>query len=345
MSFDVTSALAARISEISKLVHFDILPDPQVWLFPTFKPPLPCPFASEFLTSFYFYTLRGMVPVVFAMVYFSSVHLLNNLIVKRQKTLGVKVAPFAITKTRGFKLFVLAHNIGLCAYSLWTLVGMTSTMYKVYLNFKEGLGNFKHFNRGEIFWEAVCDIDKGIWFNNAEQNIKGLGFYAFWFYISKFYEIVDTIIILLKGKEASLLQSYHHSGAMLSMWSGVRLASPPIWIFVCFNSFIHSVMYFYFTLSCLHVRVPKFAKQILTSLQIFQFIFGGSLAVVHLFLKYFDTHELVFRSCIANSDQALAIWINVIYLTPLTMLFAAFWINSYAKKPAPKLAAKSKKIN
>lgn len=71
---------------------------------------------------------------------------------------------------------------------------------------------------------------------------EGLAFYGWLFYLSKFYEVVDTFIILAKGRKSSLLQTYHHAGAMLSMWAGIRYMSPPIWMFVLVNSGIHAIM-------------------------------------------------------------------------------------------------------
>lgn len=71
---------------------------------------------------------------------------------------------------------------------------------------------------------------------------EGLAFYGWLFYLSKFYEVVDTMIILLKGKKSSFLQTYHHAGAMLCMWAGIRYMSPPIWMFVFVNSGIHTIM-------------------------------------------------------------------------------------------------------
>ena len=71
---------------------------------------------------------------------------------------------------------------------------------------------------------------------------EGLAFYGWLFYISKFYEMVDTAIILTKGKKSSVLQTFHHAGAMLCMWAGIRYMSPPIWMFVCINSFLHTIM-------------------------------------------------------------------------------------------------------
>ena len=71
---------------------------------------------------------------------------------------------------------------------------------------------------------------------------EGLAFYGWIFYLSKFYEVLDTLIILAKGKFSSTLQTYHHAGAMMCMWSGMRYMSPPIWIFCFVNSGIHAMM-------------------------------------------------------------------------------------------------------
>lgn len=96
-------------------------------------------------------------------------------------------------------------------------------------------------------------------------------------------------------------------------------------------------MYFYFTLSCLHIRVPQVFKKLLTSMQITQFVVGGSIAVLHSFVWIIDTSKIVgaehmeLVNCISTPEKALPLLINVAYLTPLTALFAAFYIESYFK--------------
>ncbi|KAL6452994.1 elo-1 Elongation of long chain fatty acids protein 1 [Candida maltosa Xu316] len=184
----------------------------------------------------------------------------------------------------------------------------------------------------------MCDAKNGVFSRTLSKdgtNILNLEVFGWLFYISKFYEVIDTIIILLKGKPSSLLQSYHHAGAMLGMWAGIRYQSPPIWIFVVFNSFIHTLMYFYFSLSCLNIRVPKIFKKMLTSLQIAQFVIGGSVAVLHGFISILDSSDAEnskWIGCISSPGQALTVSINVFYLMPLTALFTAFYIESYLSK-------------
>jgi hypothetical protein len=338
-----------------KLVKFG-LPDTSVWTFPQATTPMPpSPFENELLTSLFNFSMKFSTPMTIALVYFSSVHIINPIIIKRQKAKyllknekidkdsRVPPAPYAISQTPLFRLFVLLHNVFLCVYSIWTFVGMTSSIGRTMSLFKRDIlpelfDNSQPFKKLEVFFQSVCDSKNGLF---SRQEYHNLEIFGYWFYISKFYEVLDTIIILLKGRPSSLLQSYHHSGAMMCMWAGVRFQSPPIWIFVVFNSFIHSLMYFYFSLSCLHIKVPNAFKRALTSLQITQFIIGGSIAILHAFVFYIDTavdpevvgkENMKLISCISSPDQAIPVLLNVAYLAPLTALFGAFYIESYLKR-------------
>ncbi len=62
---------------------------------------------------------------------------------------------------------------------------------------------------------------------------EGLAFYGWIFYLSKFYEVLDTFIILAKGKLSSTLQTYHHAGAMMCMgWHALHVG-PHLDVRVC----------------------------------------------------------------------------------------------------------------
>jgi hypothetical protein len=318
------------------------LPTSNLFTLPTFDTPIaPCPIDKEWVKQVYYWSLDPKTPITIALVYFVSVHLINNMVIKRQikkfqnsekkkntntnnnnnknngsiisKSNGeinikkLPPAPLSFSLKWYFKLFVLFHNIFLCGYSIWTFVTMLDLIHLDYHQF------FYNVCSNEIFLKA-------------HYNLTYLGWL---FYLSKFYEIIDTLIILIKGRPSSLLQSYHHAGAMMCMWSGIRYQAPPIWIFVLFNSFIHSLMYGYFTVSCLKITVPIIVKRVLTTLQICQFVIGGSLALFHSMLQYYNEDWI---DCIQNGDQALTLIINVGYLAPLTMLFAKFYIESYLKR-------------
>lgn len=79
----------------------------------------------------------------------------------------------------------------------------------------------------------------------------------------------------------------------------------------------------------------------MTTAQITQFIVGGGSALLHLFVYYkFPTSSIKsavaskaepWVPCLDTSAQAFAVWFNVIYLTPLTYLFARFFVRSYLR--------------
>lgn len=348
------------------LIKWNFFPDMNTFGIPNFNKPIPdwpFNFKNSFLQNvFYPVSLNGFTAISIAITYFLLVHYFNKIVLNRQieifkiensneklpKNLKkLKSVPYKIATTRIFKYLVLVHNIFLCVYSVWTFIGFTKTFNQIgYKIFPILLENVKSspLSKTELFWQCICntnDLDNNIWANLDDYNLKGLTFYGYLFYLSKYYEILDTVIILLKGRPSSLLQSYHHSGAILCMWSGVRYMSSPIWIFVEFNSFIHSLMYFYFSLSCLKIKLPAWFKPCLTSLQILQFVVGGSLAFIHLFVGYYDSINGGFNSCIATSEEAMAVYMNVFYLMPLTMLFGAFYIESYRKKKSMTLSKKA----
>ncbi|CAG8447403.1 5018_t:CDS:2 [Diversispora eburnea] len=171
-------------------------------------------------------------PIVFASLYALSISILNpksnnvSRIVAIQK--GIK--PTNVRKSgKLMTVFVFLHNLALCTFSVMTFLSVTPTFLK---NF------YKH---RDSFTDAFCDRDGCFWED-------ALGYWD--------YEIIDTIIILLKGRRSSFLQTYHHFGAMITMWSGIKFKAAPIWIFVIFNSFIHSIMYAYYAATGIGFNPP-----------------------------------------------------------------------------------------
>ncbi|VVT48869.1 uncharacterized protein SAPINGB_P001990 [Magnusiomyces paraingens] len=325
------SSIPSKGSSYISAPNFDAFKLPVGLALPQGPPP------GTLFASWFSFFMDIRVPIAIAGIYATLVHIANHF----RRT---NKEPLAFTKTKAFKWLVLAHNMGLCIYSAWTCAGMSAAIYRTVFELSKAaigastdpdtlaqyvagnatlLGSSSGRTSGS-FWRSLCDINDGIW----EQ---GLSYYGFFFYLSKFYEVFDTVIILAKGRQSSLLQTYHHAGAMLSMWAGIRFASPPIWIFVVFNSLIHTIMYFYYTLSALKVSVPRLLKRALTTAQICQFVFGGSFAVLHMFVYYFNPSTGKYCPCLETPGQLFALVFNVVYLAPLTYLFVNFWIESYVR--------------
>ncbi|BFZ53070.1 hypothetical protein PYCC9005_000093 [Savitreella phatthalungensis] len=217
-------------------------------------------------------------------------------------------APSRVSKTGIFKWLCVIHNAALALYSMWTFARAFPIVAA-------------RFSRTDIpIQQRICS-------NRRELFDAGLENLTYLFYLSKFYEVIDTAIILLKGKASPLLQTYHHAGAMITMFAGAKYYATPIWLFVVFNSFIHSIMYVYYTCSTVRLPFPRVLKKSLTTLQITQFLVGGSWAALHLVFKPENG-----TSCLPDAGAKLATWLNLIYLMPLTVLFVQFFIREYSRK-------------
>ncbi|KAL2886362.1 Elongation of very long chain fatty acids protein 3 [Ceratocystis lukuohia] len=255
--------------------------------------------------SWWVSVLDARVPVTIAVVYAITAKALTSYNLSRNKQ------PWAISKTRAFKVFVVLHNVFLAVYSAWTFVNMAGAMHRAIAgpNGPNGItatiDSFCQIN-------GVPGFDGGVFFNEETGKYatlgnnagidpatgrpsryatgrlwnEGLAFYGWWFYLSKFYEVLDTVIILAKGKPSSTLQTYHHAGAMMCMWAGIRWMAPPIWLFVVYNSLIHSLMYTYYTVTAFNIRVPMVIKRSLTTMQITQFLVGVVCAMSYAFVAY-----------------------------------------------------------
>ena len=241
---------------------FKFPPSPEPETVPV--PPSWAPLAPLFSISDSTYqsALSITLPLTFAAIYASAVIAITHLNKQRAHK------PWAISKTRPFFAIVVAHNLLLTVFSAWVFYGVNRAVGRSFvspfgagglagtvdslckLHGSPGLGNAVVFNTTSVAWTSVRNMRstfKG--FTGTPKGTdtgriwnEGLAFYGWLFYISKYYEVVDTLIILAKGKESSLLQTYHHAGAILCMWAGIRWMSPPIWSFVAVNSFIHTLM-------------------------------------------------------------------------------------------------------
>ena len=300
-------------------VKFSLLPQHLLRFPPASEPQtLPVPpdhssFAHPFAIPPHIYNtlLDVRIPLTIAAVYAVTAVYLNKVNADRRRKNGGKPKPWAISQTYAFFVFVLAHNIFLAAYSLWTCAGLIYAVTTSWpgwngpyglagavdafckINGPRGLGDATTYNESGGAWGVTNKLihlgADGLTPDSTDVGRiwnEGLAFYGWLFYVSKFYEVVDTLIIIAQGKKSSFLQTYHHAGAMMCMWAGIRYMAPPIWMFVMVNSGIHGLMYAYYSASTLSIKVPKIVKQTITTLQIVQFVVGASFAFSHLLVAY-----------------------------------------------------------
>jgi hypothetical protein len=262
--------------------------------------------------------LNPLYPLVGSLFYFGGIIVFKR-ICRLLKTDGTSPQ---------FAAFVFMHNLALCIYSAWTFI----------YGWKIQLDSFQ--NRG--LFPTWCDYGEVSWNN-------GMGYFMWLFYLSKYYEFIDTLILIVKGKNPPFLQEYHHVGVVISMWSlTVTRTGLGYWMMLI-NSGVHTIMYAYYasTVYPLTRNLLAIVKRYITMMQITQFLvavtFLGSpiiLAQVGIYIE--KTEEEYLKLC-TNTYQRWSIIFSWAYLLPLIILFFTFYANTYTVKPESKILRKGEK--
>ncbi|CAI5777370.1 elongation of very long chain fatty acids protein 1 [Podarcis lilfordi] len=154
---------------------------------------------------------------------------------------------------------------------------------------------------------------------------------AWVFIISKYIELLDTVIFILrkKNEQVTFLHVFHHSVLPWSWWWGAKFGPGGMGSFhALVNSIVHVVMYFYYALSAAGPAYQKYLwwKKHITAIQLLQFV----LVSIHISQYYF------MPSC----DYQYPIFIHLIWIYGVIffLLFSNFWYHSYTRgKRLPKV--------
>lgn len=186
------------------------------------------------------------------------------------------------------------------------------------------------------------------WQQSGPPN-GSLYFWAYLFYLSKYYELIDTVLLVLKKKPLDFLHCYHHAIVPYAAWVGFRGWYMPIVTGTLFNSLVHVVMYYYYMQASLGKTV--WWKRYLTVFQIVQFCsgFGFTLLFFAMYFRNFamsesngSFHVSFSKGC--NAEVAPVFFtaaVNVSFL----VLFCKFYGRAYSKKPTARPAADHAQMN
>jgi len=150
------------------------------------------------------------------------------------------------------------------------------------------------------------------------------GFWTMLFIFSKYFELIDTLFLVLRKRKVGFLHWFHHFSVLVYCWHSWMWEMPTGFYFVTMNYTVHAVMYFYYFLAAVLQRPLSWGIYV-TILQISQ-MFGG--IVVNI------AHLLVFlRNDVPNCDghlpnvvAALVMYASYLYL------FMEFLCKRYCKK-------------
>lgn len=201
------------------------------------------------------------------------------------------------TRSQSFAFIAITHNIFLSLFSLYMNIQVTRTILST-----------------SNIADTVC-IPRGRDLSNDMQQ----SFYIF--LLSKIYELLDTVILLIRRRPLTFLHVWHHSTVPFEVWGWldqkVSLGLYGMW----FNTAVHVVMYAYYAIVLSGYRVQ--AKILITFSQIIQFITGFLSLIPFLFL-----HLSRPPGCEGTTGLLLSSVINGSYL----LLFIMFYRNTYIRK-------------
>lgn len=192
---------------------------------------------------------------------------------------------------------VKLHNIFLAFQSMILMVG-TVYFYKKTCEYYQ----IEYYN-----FLAVSLKDKN-YENNTDFFIL-----SYIFLLSKLYEWIDTVILIVNRKNVILLHWWHHATITVAFYTGLYTGAI-FWIGF-WNSLIHVIMYLYYA----DIKFIKPYAKYITRLQMFH-LFGGVfmnyLSYLHPFTEVTFNYSII-NGCICASYG---------------LLFLRFYFNKYKSK-------------
>jgi fatty acid elongase 3 len=198
------------------------------------------------------------------------------------------------------QIFSVVHSGFLCVLSLVMFLGIA-------------YGAFQKLSGPGGAWSLFCDA-------SPEQR----GVLPFWvhiYWLSKFPELLDTAILVLRKKPVIFLHVFHHAVMTLMPFLWLKGNWTLVWFGCWMNCGIHVYMYFYYAASAGWGYNPWW-KKLLTSAQIGQFML-----VLFSIVLFLWTRSLGY-DC---KGDYYTIWfsqgVNIVFLS----FFVKFFIDTYTK--------------
>jgi fatty acid elongase 3 len=210
-------------------------------------------------------------------------------------------------------LVTALHNLFLCLLSLAMSLGIIYNLIPIY--------------QSGSFLQAYCGkagpVEPGV----ATHDFGAMSFWCCVFYFSKYYEMLDTVLLVLKKRPLTLVHVYHHFIVPYLFWGFLSTETSGQWSLAAANSLVHVFMYYYFMITTLGYTV--WWKRYLTMMQIVQFFLDLGVTWPHLlFLRSFHIWECRGEMWTVYFGQAVGI--SFVYL------FTEFYVKSYGSEEAAK---------
>ncbi|CAG7633529.1 unnamed protein product [Allacma fusca] len=179
----------------------------------------------------------------------------------------------------------------------------------------------------ELFY--VLRQPEGLYLSTCSTlpNNYATSFWALMFALSKFVELGDTAFIVLRKQKLIVLHWFHHVATLLMCWYGFEFYDTFGRYFII-NTFVHSIMYPYYALKAVKVKIPKRASKAITRIQILQ-MFAG------LYVNFYGFYYLASgRPCQRDMRQ---VYLSGVVIFIFVVLFINFYKQSYSRQNQKKV--------
>jgi len=157
--------------------------------------------------------------------------------------------------------------------------------------------------------------------------------FAVWIhYMDKYLEFFDTFFMVLRGRmdQVSFLHVYHHISITWAWWFAMRSwPAGDAYFGALLNSWIHVMMYSYYTLSLLKFPCPW--KRSITQAQLLQF---SAVVVYTMFSTYF-----VYKEGKAEAKHYACYFVQTFEMVSMLYLFSLFYSKAYKKRQMKRISS------
>jgi len=153
------------------------------------------------------------------------------------------------------------------------------------------------------------------------------------FAISKYFELVDTLFLIIRKRPVSFLHWYHHTTVLAYTWYAVVCAVSTGNIFGSINAGVHTIMYYYYFLTSIGQR-PKWGSWV-TRLQLGQMVVGLVVAALWSYYHILNpaTCCLIKAKGIPSNDEVFLISSLLLYGTYFILFLRLYFEKSALGKP------------
>lgn len=167
------------------------------------------------------------------------------------------------------------------------------------------------------------------------------GLWIFLFIYSKYFELLDTVFIILRKRPLNFLHWYHHATVLLYTWDGYCVEQPAGIYFVAMNYSVHAVMYFYYFLAS-QLQRPLSWGIFVTIAQISQMFVGVGVTCVSLYYSSVYTLSNTWKGHQFTDPMVYGQYINtrnlvygLLMYSTYFYLFAEYFVKRYIIKKKP----------